>query len=151
LMPWSRSKSATRRARFSSIAPRYVPSSTVRARIRGRQPVPEWPIPPAQGGPLAAYPPQAPAGARSAGGGSAGAGASSGGGGSAARRVVADERSDHFPEQHAVVLLQEVPGPRDHGMLHARRPGDRAFQDVGHAAGDRVAVAEGDEERPVPG
>src|SRR5215471_11022357 len=133
-MPWSRSKSATRRARFSSIGPRYVPASTVRAdpRALARPEVAD----PARPGPSLGR--RSPAGA-CPGRGRTWPRAAAAAGALVARRVVADERSDHFPEQHAVVLLQEVPGPRDHGMFQARRSWDRAFQDAGHAAGDGVA------------
>src|SRR5215467_9004456 len=98
-MPRARRASATRRARFSSIAPRYVAPMTAGAQSQR----------------------------------------------SAAYRVGADEGGDHVPEPLTRVLLQEVPSPRDHRMIHPGGPGDGALQDGGHAAGDRVAVAEGDQ------
>src|SRR5215468_7186837 len=126
-MPRSRSASATRRARFSSIAPKYVPSATARARS------PDWPrAVRAAGWPRAA---RARADLRDLAG----------------HRVRAEEAGDHLPEPLTLVFLQEVPGARDHRVLQAGRSGDGALQDGGHAPGDRVAVAEGDKERLVPG
>jgi len=66
-------------------------------------------------------------------------------------RVRADERGDHRAEAFAGVLLEEVPGSFDHRVLDAGRAGHGALQDGRHTAGDRVAVAERDQKRPVPG
>src|SRR5579864_2884609 len=43
--------------------------------------------------------------------------------------VSADEVGDHRAEPFARVLLEEVAGPGDHRVLHARRARDRAGQD----------------------
>src|SRR6266487_40654 len=149
-MPRSRSASATRRARFSSIGPKYVPPATARARSPG---CPDAIVLLPERESRVCRPSFAgPAGARS--------GALAGPpmrdqlgwpGSLAARRMRAEEADDHFPEPLTLVLLQEMPGARDHRVLPAGRTGDGAFQDGGHACRNRVAVAEGDEERLVPG
>ena len=58
-----------------------------------------------------------------------------------------DEVDDVLGEFRAGVLLQEVPGVRDHRVLAALRAGQCALEDRRHRAGDRVAVAERDQAR----
>jgi len=56
--------------------------------------------------------------------------------------VSADEFGDHGAESFARVLLQEVAGSVDHGMVDARRARDGLLQDGSHRAGDRIPVTE---------
>lgn len=65
--------------------------------------------------------------------------------------IVGDEPDDRRREPVARVLLEEVAGPGQHGMPDPCRARDRPLQDRRHAAGDRVGVAEGHQERPGPG
>ena len=67
------------------------------------------------------------------------------------RAATTDLRTEHEPgdliaEQRAGVLLEEVPGAGDG---HRLRAGNDPAEDRRHASGDRVPVAEGDQERFV--
>src|SRR3546814_2424129 len=73
--------------------------------------------------------------------------ASSPGGGSGA----GDEVGDHASELLALVLLEEVPAALDRGVGLARGAGHGGDELALAALGDRVAVAEGAQERPKNG
>ena len=63
---------------------------------------------------------------------------------------VCDEGGDDPAELGAGVLLEEVAGVGDGGVVEAAGAGDVLLEDRVHASGDRVGVAERGEERPVP-
>ncbi len=69
----------------------------------------------------------------------------------AAARSAADEPGDDLPELGAGVLLHEVAGAGDHGVVEPRAARHQLAQDRRHRPGDRVAVGEGGEERLLPG
>jgi hypothetical protein len=64
--------------------------------------------------------------------------------------VVRDKVCDYAAEFWARVFLEEVAGALDDGMLQPGRAGNDPLEDRRHAAGNRVTVAERDEERLGP-
>src|SRR5207248_8083393 len=60
-----------------------------------------------------------------------------------------DEIGDDARERLAAVLLQEVPAAGDGRVRLPVRARDRVLEQAVAAAGDRILVAEGGEERPV--
>src|ERR1700744_3051317 len=55
---------------------------------------------------------------------------------------------NNLGQLRACVFLEEMAGAFDHGVLPAGRAGNGALQHRGHRAGDRVAFAERNQDRP---